>query len=263
MIVDSHCHTSPYWYEPVESLLYQMDHNGVEKAVLIQLGGQFDNTYQSECVRGYPDRLTSVVIVDSSRTDACELLEREAELGAVGIRLGPDVRSPDEDPLVLWKKVDSLGLSVSCAGRKESFASSDFADLVEQFPTLQIVIEHLGNVNQPEGGTPQEQILEQVFGLARFPNVSIKIHGLGEFAAKDPTAAYGFPFENPLPALLPAAYDAFGAERMMWGSDYPPVSGREGYSNALRWTKDQLADLSIAESQQIFGGVAERIFGNG
>ena len=37
-VVDTHCHVSPYWYEPVEPLLYQMTTNGVDKAVLIQMG---------------------------------------------------------------------------------------------------------------------------------------------------------------------------------------------------------------------------------
>ena len=39
-IVDSHCHVSPVWYEPVESLLFHLDRNGVELAVLIQMNGQ-------------------------------------------------------------------------------------------------------------------------------------------------------------------------------------------------------------------------------
>ena len=38
VIVDTHCHVSPYWYKPVETLLHQMNSNGVDKAVLIQLG---------------------------------------------------------------------------------------------------------------------------------------------------------------------------------------------------------------------------------
>ena len=30
VIVDTHCHVSPYWYEPVETLLHQMNSNGVD-----------------------------------------------------------------------------------------------------------------------------------------------------------------------------------------------------------------------------------------
>jgi len=135
-----------------------------------------------------------------------------------------------------------------------------FAELISTFTDLEIVIEHLGNVNQPEGGEPPTQAVERIFGLARFPNVSIKIHGLGEFNERDASLPYGFPFRRPLPGLLEAAYSHFGPDRMMWGSDFPPVSGREGYRNALQWTMDELSDKPPSEREQIFGGVAERIF---
>jgi len=42
-----------------------MDRNGVELAALIQINGQSDNTYQAECARRYPDRLRSVVLVET------------------------------------------------------------------------------------------------------------------------------------------------------------------------------------------------------
>jgi hypothetical protein len=31
LIVDTHCHALPHWFEPVEVLLHQMHANGVEK----------------------------------------------------------------------------------------------------------------------------------------------------------------------------------------------------------------------------------------
>ena len=60
VVVDTHCHVSPYWYEPVETLLYQMNSNGVDKAVLIQMGGDYDNSYLIECVRRFPGRFSAV-----------------------------------------------------------------------------------------------------------------------------------------------------------------------------------------------------------
>ena len=48
-IVDTHCHATPYWFEPVEILLDQMTRNDVDHAVLIQINGVFDNSYLSEC----------------------------------------------------------------------------------------------------------------------------------------------------------------------------------------------------------------------
>jgi L-fuconolactonase len=68
---------------------------------------------------------------------------------------------------------------------------------------------------------------------------------------------------EPIAPLVEMAYEAFGASRMMWGSDYPPVSVREGYGNALRFTMERLSDKSADERALIFGGVAAKLFGFG
>ena len=68
-IVDTHCHAGHNWFEPVELLLYQMNANGVDKAVLIQHGGVFDNTYLLECARRFPRRFAVVgMVIPASRT---------------------------------------------------------------------------------------------------------------------------------------------------------------------------------------------------
>ena len=58
MVVDTHCHALPYWFEPVEILLHQMARNGVDKAVLIQINGIYDNSYLVECMRRFPGRVS-------------------------------------------------------------------------------------------------------------------------------------------------------------------------------------------------------------
>src|ERR687887_330114 len=102
-IVDTHCHASHAWFEPIETLVHEMDHNGVAQAILIQIRGQYDNSYQFECVRRYPGRFASVVGLDWERPDAVEQLERLREQGAAGVRLRPDTRSPGDDPLAIWR----------------------------------------------------------------------------------------------------------------------------------------------------------------
>src|SRR5919199_4348638 len=118
VVVDSHCHASRDWYEPIETLLFEMDRYDVEQAVLIQINGQYDNSYQSECVRRYPGRLASVVLVDSRQPDARHTLERLADEGASGVRLNSNARSPGDEPLAIWRAAARLGLSVSCGGRR-------------------------------------------------------------------------------------------------------------------------------------------------
>jgi L-fuconolactonase len=47
---------------------------------------------------------------------------------------------------------------------------------------------------------------------------------------------------------------------MMWGSDYPPVSQREGYGRSLSFVRERLAGASAAEQGLIFGGTASAVF---
>jgi L-fuconolactonase len=258
--VDSHCHVALGWYEPVDLLLYQMDHNDVEHGILIQIMGQANNDYQAECVARYPDRLTSVIIVDAEQPAAVARLEELAATGIGGLRLRATTRSPGADPLAIWRAADRLGLAISCGGAAQDFASAEFAAILEALPGLSVVIEHLGSINQPTGDVEQEALRRRVFGLSRYPNAYMKIHGLGEFCRRAMPVREPFPFEEPIPPLLELAYRAFGAERLMWGSDYPPVSTREGYHNALRLPLAQLAHLGQHECDLIFGTVARRVF---
>ncbi len=260
VIVDSHCHASLAWYEPVETLLFQMERYGVAHAVLIQIQGQTDNDYQFTCVARYPGRFASVVLVDTDRSDAPETLARLAEQGASGVRLKPTTRSPGDDPLAIWRAAARLGLAVSCGGASAEFASDDFAHLVAALPELTIVIEHLGSVSRPDASDAERETRRRVLDLARYPNCSIKVTGLGEFSRRAMPVTEPFPFEQPIPTLLDEVYAAFGPRRMMWGSDYPPVSAREGYGNALHFAMEQFAAKSDADRELIFGEVARRVF---
>jgi predicted TIM-barrel fold metal-dependent hydrolase len=257
-IVDSHSHASQWWYEPVELLAFQLDRNGVERAVLVQVWAELDNGYQAACLRRYPGRFASVVRVDTDRSDAPEVLAQCVDDGATGVRLRPITRSPGDDPLAIWRAAERLSLAVSCVGSPVDFASDAFADLLSQLPNLPIVIEHIGEVQPAADG--HAELADRIFSLARYDNVYMKIHGLGEFAQRAARPTATFAFERPVPDLLQRTYRSFGPERMMWGSDYPGVSKREGYTNSLRWAMDELADLTPGEKSLVFGGVASSIF---
>jgi L-fuconolactonase len=260
-IVDAHAHASPVWFEPVEPLLFQMDRLGVRYAVLVQIQYQPDNAYLLDCVRRYPHRLVPVVWVDTDSPQAPAVLERLRAQGARGVRLRATTRSPGDDPLAIWRAAERLGLPVSCAGSMVEFGAPAFAALVESVPCLPIVIEHLGaSASRDHDGTASRP-RRAVFALARYPNVHMKIHGLGEFAQRASPAGAGFPFVQPIPPLLELVYDVFGPARLLWGSNYPPVSQKEGYANALRLPLERFRDKSESDRALIFGGTAARLYG--
>jgi L-fuconolactonase len=259
-VVDTHCHASPTWYEPIEALVFQMDANGVDQAVLVQHRGQFDNEYIFECTRRFPGRFAPLVLVDVEREDAPEELERLARQGACGVRLRPYAPASGAGDIAVWEKASELRLPVSCGGKKEDFLGGWFRKVLERFSDLPIILEHLASHNHPDGEPEPFECRRRVFGLAKYPNLYIKFHGLGEFCERNMPVTEPNPFEGRENSILELAYGAFGPERMMWGSDYPPVSGREGYGNALRLPMEQLESKGERALELMFGGVAQKLF---
>ena len=260
MLVDSHCHVSPIWYEPIETLLFQMERHEIAQAILIQMLGQFANDYQQDCVKRFPDRFASVVGVDAARADAAEVLQKLAEQGARGVRLRPTTRSAGKDELALWRAAANCGLAVSCVGNSATFAAPEFENVIREFPRLNIVLEHLGAPSKPDADDAERAARQTVFALAKYPNVYLKVPGLGEIAARKSSLVEG---ESPfmLSELLAEALQSFGAERLMWGSDFPVVASREGYGNAFRWSYQAFSEQTAAERALIFGGAARKVFG--
>ncbi len=87
----------------------------------------------------------------------------------------------------------------------------------------------------------------------------IKVGGLGEISERPPVLSPQFAFDH-TPPLIEMAYDAFGPRRMMWGSDYPPVSNREGYRNALQGVRDNAAFKSDDDREWVMGKTALNVF---
>ncbi|HVW70657.1 MAG TPA: amidohydrolase family protein [Steroidobacteraceae bacterium] len=259
-IVDAHCHVSPVWFEPVETLLFQMDRCGVAQATLVQLLGQFDNGYQQHCAARFPDRFVTVIAVDPSEPAATQELRRWAQAGATGVRLRPDARSPGDDPYAIWRAAQACGFAVSCVGTAAAFLSPAFAELAQAFPRLSIVLEHLAGWARPDcdgSATTRAGLLE----LARLPNVFLKVPGLGQLAKREPRLpAAGRALALEPGALVLEMLAAFGARRLMWGSDFPPVAAREGYESALCWTRELLGGVSASDMDLVFGGTARTVF---
>lgn len=245
IIVDTHCHAGLDKYEPIESLLFHMEQAGVDKAVLIQHMGNTDNSYHVKCLRAYPGRFASAMIVENS--DDGRKIRYWAEQGLVGIRLRADFRAEAPDPLAQWRTAAALNLVVSAPCSPSTLLSQEFAEVLRSFPELQIVIEHLGGVSQ--GAEPPYAEFKRVLALAKHPNLTIKLPGFGEFC-KLP-----YPFKE-VPPLARLVVEAFGPKRVMWGSDYPPVSSREGYNHSLQFPLEYFSDLSLEDREWIFGRTA-------
>ena len=231
--------------------------NDVERAVLVQHRGSYDNEYLFECARLNVGKFAVVVRVDTDKHDAEEKLNDCAKKAAVGISLGPETRSAGTDSLKIWRVAAKMGLVAICQGSLEEFATSKFEKLVAELHDLNIVVEHLGSPGVSHKSIPVEY--KSLLTLAKYSNVYLEVGGLGEMASRPGVLDSGFNMGTVLP-YLEMALDAFGANRIMWGSDYPPVSVREGYANALNGILNHSA-LSIPDIRDhVMHKTAESLF---
>lgn len=247
-IVDTHCHIGLHKYEPVETLQFHMQRSGVDQAVFIQYMGNTDNSYLVETLDKYPGTFAATMIVEAD--DDGSQIRHWAERGINGIRLAADFRGSGGDPLAHWRTAAELHLVVSAPSSPASVLSDEFAEVIHTFPDLQIVIEHLAGA-QPD---MKAEIFKPVLALAAHANLTIKLPGFGEFCRLP------HPFQT-VPPFADWVLEAFGPKRMMWGSDWPPVSSREGYTSALQFPLNHFRQLSEEERAWIFGKTAQQVWG--
>ena len=199
-------------------------------------------------------------MVDPESGDPLGDLERLAELGAAGIRLSPDAEFVNAGPYDIWKRTGKLGLVVTCQGDPARFAADAFAKVLDACPDTQVVIEHLAGIAAAD--PPWEADYARSLVLAERGNTTIKVPGLGEICKRPARLLPEFRFEE-IPPVFEMAKDAFGVERMMWGSDFPPAAGREGYGNALGGVMAHPAFVDGDDLEWVMGKAAARVWGWG
>ena len=119
-------------------------------------------------------------------------------------------------------------------------------------PGLLFVLDHLGKPAIASGSTqPWERDLRR---LAALPNTAAKLSGLVTEANWT-----GWQVADLRP-YTEVALDAFGPDRVMFGSDWPVCTLAASYGEVLQAARDLTGDLSGAEREAVFAGTATRIY---
>ncbi len=250
-VVDTHVHAGLTKYEPIESLIDQMFRHRVDHAVLVQHAGEFDNRYLIECAQRFPGRFAIACLVDAQQPGAADQLSAWVERSPAvqGVRLYlADLFGGAPGAAALWQRADELGLNVSVAGSLRDLASPQMVEVVERHTRARLHLEHLGHPD-PKEPEPYETY-RRVLALARYPHVVMKVSGFYSF-----TRLAWSPYVDTI-RFFELALEAFGARRLMWGSDFPPVSFREGYHNALRFAAQLLPLPSYEDRAALLGRTA-------
>lgn len=124
--------------------------------------------------------------------------------------------------------------------------------LAERFPDLTLVIDHLAK--PPIKDRAFEPWAAQLAEAAHYPNVFAKISGLN--TAADP--AHWSAVD--LKPYIDHALSCFGADRLMFGSDWPVCELAGDYARVWRETNRALEGRSPVEIEAILGGTAARVY---
>ncbi|WP_342572840.1 amidohydrolase family protein [Paenibacillus sp. FSL R5-0749] len=125
-------------------------------------------------------------------------------------------------------------------------------DLVKAFPEQRFVLDHLAKPDIKSGIlSPWQEALES---LAAQPNTYCKLSGIvteADWASWTP---------SDFTSYLNIAIEAFGAERLMFGSDWPVSNLAASYSEVYGLIKTHIQSLSESEQQMILGGTCAAFY---
>jgi predicted TIM-barrel fold metal-dependent hydrolase len=245
----------PHRPEPLgaEELLGMMDKAGVDRAVIVPPSPVGDsNDTALEAAIKYPSRFAVMGRFNPEAEGARERLESWLDQpGMLGIRMTffkPHWARWLEGGVIdwYWSALERLNIPLMALafGRIKEIGA-----LAERHPGLTVIIDHMGRQSTLRDDEAFAD-LDAMLALAKWPNVAIKASSLPCYT-NDP-----YPFAKLTP-YLKRTFEAFGADRMMWGSDVTrlPCSYRECLDHFAK----ELPFLSDDDRARVLGGTAARL----
>lgn len=126
-------------------------------------------------------------------------------------------------------------------------------ELVKQFPDQPFVLDHIAKPRIKDRSL--EPWATDIARLAQFPNVCCKVSGMvTEANWRAWTPADFAPY-------LDTVFEAFGAQRLMIGSDWPVCTVAGEYGAVMQIVFDYVNKCSSSEKQAVLGSTAAQFYG--
>lgn len=229
-----------------------MDKGGVDAAVIHPPGWDPNSTEMAfKAVRDYPGRFAimgSLPLDDPASRD--HIATWRDQPGMLGLRytfLHDPARQWLKDGTFdwLWAAAEQAQVPIAMLATD---ALAEIGGIAERHPSLKLTIDHMGG----RGGltTLKDHAamihMPQLVALAKHPNIAVKATGAPGYSAEP----YPFPI---IQTYLRRIFDAFGPERMFWGTDITkmPCSWRQCvtmFTEELPWLKGRDQELVMGRA---------------
>lgn len=150
------------------------------------------------------------------------------------------------------RRAGARGLVVELCLRAGRGQLGPATELVRRCPEVRFVLDHLGK--PPVATGAPEPWRSELSELARCPNVVCKISGLITEADPERWSRAG------LRPWLEHAFSCFGAERTLYGSDWPVSARTHLYTTWVAILDEFLAAASPAERERFWRGTAREVY---
>ena len=230
-----------------EQLIKEMDEAGVDAAVIQPPNWDpTSNEVAVEAARRHPERYAVLGWFPLDKPESRALIDGwKTRPGMLGLRftflLPHQQRWPSDGTMDwLWPAAEKACLVVA-------LGAANFLPVVgevaQRHPGLRLVIDHLGLPARMKDEAAFAN-LPAVLALAKHPNIAIKATGAAGYSSEP------YPFRN-VHLPLKAIYDAFGPERMFWGTDITRMSC--SWRQCVALFTEELAFLSGRDKELVMG----------
>ncbi|KAL2329647.1 hypothetical protein Fmac_017228 [Flemingia macrophylla] len=245
-VIDSHLHVwaslqeaGNFPYSPgqeptlpgnADFLLQCMEEAGVDGALIVQpINHKFDHSYVTSVLKKYPTKFVGCCLANPSN-DGNGLKQFEDLVlkdGYRAVRFNPYLWPPGDKMTnkvgkAIFQRAGELNVPVSFMCMKGlDLHISEIEQLCTEFPSTVVLLDHL-SFCKPPLNDEEGLVFSQLLNLSRFPQVYVK------FSALFRVSRVQFPYLD-LSPLLSQVVSHFGANRIMWGSDFPYVVAECGY----------------------------------
>jgi L-fuconolactonase len=152
----------------------------------------------------------------------------------------------DPKTLPAWTFAGEVGIPVCMQMRAKGFAQ--LTPMLERFPKVRFIIDHLARTEMADG--PPYAAAAPLFGLARYPNVYLKVtHRNFEESRNGRSTPEAF---------FTRLVKEFGANRIAWGSNFP--AAKQKLPELVALGRDSLAFLPQPDRDWIFEKTALTLY---
>lgn len=238
-------------FEPTDYWLL-VERLGVRRAVLIQTEVYGDDLSYAMDVARSDDRFRVIGLIDVASPPSRDELAARKAARVAGYRLLMRTAAEvdalrGENGVRFLDDCASLGLVIAPLATPLAFGFIDA--MCAARPKLRVVVDHMGLV-QPHSSSGARD-MAALCELSKHRNAQVKLSGFWALGN-------GLPHDDLLPQM-DALRDAFGAARLMWGSDDPYQRWRGDYAAGLTLLRERWR-VPVADRSAILGENAARLY---